>query len=246
MRRAAPLSAMLTHSLQGEVLPLAFMGLTASLLKHRYGAGTTADKLVTRITRALRRAPLEHRDDGTLDGGDEKMRPRVVLFDEFSTLSTRLLEQVLTALERNGAAVERLVFLGDVEQNPAIERGALMPSFLRAYATSSIVQCLQTNHRAATEAQLLLQVMRRIRDGTFDGSECVHVYPGAGQDCSLNEQDGARFIPPKDASFAGVPFYLVQRPLFEDTTATLLANLVDVGRPSVQVRSSAHVQEHVR
>ena len=201
---------------EGEVLPLAFMGLTSLLLKKRYGRGTTADKIVTRIQRALAKDPLV-RDPATgsiVEGGDPKMRPRILLIDEFSTLSMRLMARVLEELERNGAEVEHIVWMGDVEQNPAIERGAFMPSFLRAYGETPVVQRLLTNHRVSAESRLLIALLRRIRDGLFDGTECARLL------------DDGTVTQPVLSEFAGVPCFLVRRPYFHDAAAACLSTLL--------------------
>ena len=101
---------------------------------------------------------------GSDENHDEALRAmRVLLLDEMSTLNVHRLERVLRKLSQNGTRLHSLVFLGDVQQNTSIDRGAIMQAWLSKYgAHAPLVSSLAQNHRVAPETQLILRNLERI------------------------------------------------------------------------------------
>lgn len=145
------------------MLCCAWQGLTAALMKRRVGRALTADKIITTLEMARHkweRSERRRAEAGEPPGDEEDahvkaLQPRVLLVDEFSNMNTLLVARLVRALFKNGAPLESLVFMGDVRQNPPIERAALMPPFVSLYGKCALTQ-LSVNFRVSSASQVLL------------------------------------------------------------------------------------------
>lgn len=134
--------------------------------------GKAAQRLRESLARAGVDAPLEvetlHRrlgyrpiDDTFTAGRDRPLAADVVIVDEASMIDLRLMERLVAALDPGA----RLVLVGDADQLPSVDAGAVFRDLVDAAPEQ--VWRLASNRRVAPSAggQALVELASEIRDG---------------------------------------------------------------------------------
>lgn len=122
-----------------RVLPCACYGRVASNMRLKYGRGFTIAKVLAQIKR------------NTKLGRDIAEDTEVLIIDEVSTLTVRLLSNLLIVLKN----VKKVVLLGDRKQMPPVERGAVLDALIRRYDGTPVVHYLTEILRLTETAEIL-------------------------------------------------------------------------------------------
>lgn len=190
-------------------IPLSSIALAAP-------TGKAADRMRTSIERALGSIPQPHATDRMLlEAGLEprtlhrllgyspsmdrfrhhennRLEHGLVIVDESSMIDVFLMNRLLDALREDA----HIVLLGDAEQLPSVEAGAVLRHLLRAASRSGCAQVLTHSYRMDSQdpsGRSILRVAGRINSGDTDG-----LLASRGEDVIVVRQR------PQDLDFTGV------------------------------------------
>ncbi len=115
-----------------------------------------------------------------MHGADHPLPPGIVIVDEVSMVDAALMARLLEALDVDGGRT-RLILIGDRDQLPSVEAGAVLADFLRGQGeTAPAVVELRSSHRSG---DAILHAARAVNAGDADLDafpRCRELWPAVG------------------------------------------------------------------